>query len=208
MQEQSDLELVQQVRAGDRRAFTELMHRHQQRVYWIARRIVGNHADADDVAQETFVKAYLGLGDFRNDSTFFTWLYRIAVNLSLNTIRKRQVMAYLRESDLLARFLPGGERPDQLMEEKETVSALQAALTVLPEKQLSVFVLRFFEELSYDEISDILKTSVGGLKANYFHAIRKIREYVINVEQTEAGKPGGAGGETGGRTSEVSSLPD
>ena len=185
MQEPTDLELVQQVRAGDRQAFTGLMRRHQQRVYWIARRIVGNHADADEVAQEAFVKAYLGLGDFRNDSTFFTWLYRITVNLALNTVRKRQVMSYLRESELLARVLPADGRTDAGVEESETVDALQEALRDLPEKQLSVFVLRFFEELSYEEIGDILKTSVGGLKANYFHAIRKIREHLSNVDTTE-----------------------
>jgi RNA polymerase sigma-70 factor (ECF subfamily) len=76
-----DVELVQEVRDGNRQAFTELMRRYQQRVYWTARRIVGTHEDADDVAQETFIKAYLGLGDFRGDSSFFTWLYKIAVNL-------------------------------------------------------------------------------------------------------------------------------
>jgi RNA polymerase sigma-70 factor (ECF subfamily) len=184
MQEPSDLELVQQVRAGDRRAFTALMRRHQQRVYWIARRIIGNHADADEIAQDAFVKAYLGLGDFRNESTFFTWLYRITVNLALNAVRKRQLMAYVRESELLARFLPAEQRADLQAEETDTLNALQSAMRRLPEKQLSVFVLRFFEELSYEEIAEILKTSVGGLKANYFHAIRKIREQMNNVDQT------------------------
>jgi RNA polymerase sigma-70 factor (ECF subfamily) len=116
MHELSDFELVQMVRGGDRRAFTTLMHRYQERVYWVARRLVGNHEDADDVAQETFIKAYLALGDFRNDSQFFTWLYRIAVNLSLNTMRKRQVLTYLRESELLRRAFPAVERPDSAVE--------------------------------------------------------------------------------------------
>jgi RNA polymerase sigma-70 factor (ECF subfamily) len=95
MEQRSDFELVQEVRKGNRQAFTELMRRYQKRVYWTARRIVGSHEDADDVVQETFVKAYLGLGDFRGDSSFFTWLYRIAVNLSLNATRKRQLINYL-----------------------------------------------------------------------------------------------------------------
>ncbi|MDH4070759.1 MAG: sigma-70 family RNA polymerase sigma factor [Ignavibacteria bacterium] len=182
MEEPTDLEYVLQVRGGNRQAFTGLMRRHQERVYWIARRFVGNHADADDIVQETFVKAYLGLGDFRNDAAFFTWLYRITVNLSLNANRKKQVMAYLRESDLIARFLPGGEKPDDRLVGHETEKALYEAMTTLPEKQRSVFVLRFFERMPYEEISDVLKTSVGGLKANYHHAIRKIREQMSDVE--------------------------
>ena len=183
MQEPTDLEYVKQVRDGNRHAFTGLMRRYQERVYRIARRMVGNHEDADDIAQETFVKAYLALGDFRNDSTFFTWLYRIAVNLSLNAIRRRQIRAYLQESELLARFLPGGEQPDHVLEGLESEQRLQEAMNGLPEKQRTVFVLRFFEDLPYEEISEILKTSVGGLKANYHHAIRKIREQVSDVEQ-------------------------
>ncbi len=180
--ELSDLELVQQVRAGNRQAFTSLMLRYHQGVYRIARRIVGNHEDADNVAQETFVRAYLGLGDFRNDSTFHTWLYRIAVNLALNAVRKQQIMSYLRESELLARFLPGDEKPNTPLNDSETVGTLQEALRSLPEKQLSVFVLRFFEELSYEEIAEILKTSIGGLKVNYFHTIGQIREHLSSVD--------------------------
>jgi len=178
MEHLTDLELVQQVRNGKRQAYTELMRRYQQRVYWVARRIVGTHDDADDVAQETFVKAYLALGDFRGDSSFFTWLYRIAVNLSLNTVRKQQVMNYLRESSLLASVLPAKENPHQQLEAKELESKLQRAVALLPEKQKAVFVLRYYEEMSYEEISAILKTSVGGLKANYFHALKKVQEYM------------------------------
>jgi RNA polymerase sigma-70 factor (ECF subfamily) len=176
MEQLSDLELVQEVRRGKRQAFTELMRRYQQRVYWTARRIVGRHEDADDIAQETFIKAYLALGDFRGDSSFFTWLYRIAVNLSLNAVRKQQVLKYLRQSDIINRILPAEGSPDQELEVKETESRFLRAITSLPEKQKAVFVMRYFDEMSYEDISKVLKTSVGGLKANYFHAIRKIRE--------------------------------
>ena len=176
MQVLTDAELVQDVRNGNRQAFTELMRRYQERVYWTARRIVGGHDDAEDVAQETFVRAYLSLGEFRAESAFFTWLYRIAVNLSLNHLRKRQVVQYLRESDLLSRFIAAAETPSAALEFKETEGRLHAAVQRLPERQKAVFVLRFFDGLSYDEIAEILKTSVGGLKANYFHALRKIRE--------------------------------
>lgn len=175
MEQMTDAELVREVRNGNRRAFNLLMRRYQERVYWTARRLVGNHEDADDVAQETFVRAYMALGEFRGDASFFTWLYRIAVNLSLNTVRKRQVVNYLRDSDLLARFIPSGDDPSRELELKERRSTLDAAVARLPEKQRAVFVLRFYEELSYEEISEVLKTSVGGLKANYHHALNKLR---------------------------------
>lgn len=187
MEPLSDQELIQEVREGKRRAYTELMHRYQERVYWVARRIVGGHEDADDVTQETFVKAFLALGEFRGDSSFFTWLYRIAVNLSLNTIRKRQVLSYLHESELLGRFLPSHDDPSERVEQEETATLLERAIAQLPEKQRAVFVLRYHDELRYEEIAKILKTSIGGLKANYFHALRKVREHLRNEIQTGEG---------------------
>ena len=174
----SDQVLVQEVRAGNRAAFTMLMRRYQERVYWSARRIVGSHEEADDIAQETFIKAYMALGDFRGDSSFYTWLYRIAVNLSLNSLRKKQVVNYLRDSPVLRKILPINEDPERLLELKELKSRLEAAVAELPEKQRAVFVLRYYDELSYEEIARILKTSVGGLKANYFHALKKIQAYL------------------------------
>jgi RNA polymerase sigma-70 factor, ECF subfamily len=180
----TDLELVEEVRNGRREAYTELMRRHQERVYWFVRKIVGTHEDADDVTQETFVKAYLNLGDFRGDSSFFTWIYRIALNGALNAVRKRQVIAYVRENDLIGRLFPSGEDPHRDLERKETETHLRRAVAGLPEKQRAVFVLRYYEELSYEEISAILKTSVGGLKANYFHALRKIREALQHEVQS------------------------
>ncbi len=178
MERLSDLDLVNEVRGGKRQAYTELMRRYQQRVYWTARRIVGSHEDADDVAQETFVRAYLALGDFRGDSSFFTWLYRIAVNLSLNVLRKKQVLGYLRQSDIINRLLPADDDPHKDLEFAETTSRIEKAIAGLPEKQRAVFVMRYHDEMSYEEISQVLKTSVGGLKANYFHALRKVQEYV------------------------------
>lgn len=183
MEPRPDIELVQEVRNGRRQAFTELMRRYQERVYWVARRIVGSHDDADDIVQETFVKAYLALGEFRGDSSFFTWLYRIAVNLSLNALRKRQVLNYLHDSELLSRLLPSSDDPGKDLENSETESALQRAVAALPEKQKAVFVLRYFDEMTYEEIGRVLKTSVGGLKANYFHALRKVREYMSHEIQ-------------------------
>lgn len=183
MERKSDLDLIQEVRNGNRQSFTELMRRYQERVYWVARRIVGSHEDADDIAQETFVKAYVGLGDFRGDSSFFTWLYRIAVNLSLNAIRKRQVMNYLHESPLLSRILPADDDPQKKAEYRDLLSKLEKAVALLPDKQRAVFVLRYYEEMPYAEIAKVLKTSVGGLKANYFHALKKVQQ--VLKDETE-----------------------
>ncbi len=176
MEQRSDLDLVDEVRNGRREAFTELMRRYQQRVYWVARRIVGTHEDADDVAQETFIRAYQALGDFRGDSSFYTWLYRIVMNLSLNAVRKHQLAGYLRQSELLSRLIPVPDNQSTEIEYRETEQRLQHAIDALPEKQKAVFVLRFIEGMQYEDISRVLKTSVGGLKANYHHALRKVQE--------------------------------
>lgn len=184
MEQLSDLELVEEVRNGRREAYTVLMRRYQEKIYWVARRIVGSHDDAEDVAQEAFVKAYLALGEFRGESKFYTWLYRIALNLSLNAVRKRQVVSYLHQSsELLRRILPLPERPDEVVELHEIEERLFAAVAQLPEKQKTVFVMRYFDEMTYAEISGILKTSVGGLKANYFHALRKVQEFMSDEAQ-------------------------
>lgn len=179
MEPLTDLELVNDVRAGNRRAYTELMRRYQDKIYWVARRMVGNHADADDIVQEAFVKAFLNLGDFRGDAGFYTWLYRIAVNLSLNALRKRHVVNYLRESEIARMVFPhAADDPHKDLEAKDLESRLDRAVARLPDKQRAVFVMRYYEGMSYEEIASVLKTSVGGLKANYFHALRKVQRYL------------------------------
>jgi RNA polymerase sigma-70 factor, ECF subfamily len=174
----TDNELVDDVRGGNRQAFTELMRRHQQKMYWVARRIVGSHADADDVVQEAFVKAFLSLGEFRGESSFSTWLYRITVNLSLNSLRKSHVVRYLQESELAQKVFASRDTPEEELQAKQVTTLLDRAVEELPDKQKTVFVMRFFDGLPYEEISQITKTSVGGLKANYFHALRKVQEYM------------------------------
>jgi RNA polymerase sigma-70 factor (ECF subfamily) len=173
-----DVELVKEVQNGSREAFAELMKRYQERVYWVARRVVGSHDDADDVVQETFVKAYLALGDFRGDASFYTWIYRIAVNMSLNVLRKRKILSYLHESELLTRILSSSDDPEKDLEQSEIETALKRVIAKLPGKQKAVFVMRYFDEMTYKEIGIVLKTSEGGLKANYFHALRKVRKHM------------------------------
>ena len=185
MEPRPDIELVQDVQNGRRDAFTELMRRYQARVYWVARRIVGSHDDADDIVQETFVKAYLALGEFRRESSFYTWVYRIAVNMSLNALRKRKIWSHLQENELLTRIFSSSDDPGKNLEDSEMVTALQRVIAKLPRKQKAVFVMRYFDEMTYKEIGIVLNTSEGGLKANYFHALRKVRKHMLHEIQNK-----------------------
>jgi RNA polymerase sigma-70 factor (ECF subfamily) len=175
----SDKELVQQFRNGSNRnkAFNDIVIKYQERLYWHIRKLVISHDDADDVMQNTFIKAFEGLNRFREDASLFTWLYRIATNESLTFLKKKS-RRYL---------LPMGEN---LMHLEETLESdvyfngdeiqmkLQKAIILLPEKQRIVFNLKYFEEMKYEEMSDILNTSVGALKASYHHAIKKLEKYL------------------------------
>ena len=176
MKERSDLDLIQLVRSGNRGAWSQLTHRYVRSIYWVARRLTGTHREADAITRETFVKAYLSLGDFRSDGSFGIWLLRLAVSHSLNAIRKQQLAAYVQESELLRRLLP--ERASTGSHEKshEPKSELVTALGNLPEKQRALFILRFFENLSYEEVSQVLKVSIGNLETKYLDALRTVRD--------------------------------
>jgi RNA polymerase sigma-70 factor (ECF subfamily) len=182
MSEKSDVELIEAFQRGDERAFTELVHRYQERIYWLARRFHNDHDDADEIVQEVFCKVYESLKHFRGESSFYTWLYRITVNLSLNALRKKRVQEFFSFDQLLEQPKSTEEMPDDLLEASEQRSLIEEAIETLPEKQKAVFILRYYDELSYEEISRILKTSVGGLKANYFHAVKKIGEYLKRAQ--------------------------
>ncbi len=176
--DRSDLELVRQFQAGDESAFNQLVLRYQEKVYWVARRFVTDHEGADDVTQEVFVKAYESLKEFRGDSSLYTWLYRIAVNLALNAVRKRKVREFFRMDEMYDVIDGGTEQPDEALERREERSLIEQAIERLPKKQKAVFLLRYYEEMPYEEIAKVLNTSIGGLKANYFHAVKKIQEYL------------------------------
>ena len=181
-----DLELVELFQKGDETSFNELVARYQEKVYWIAYRFVNDHDQADDIVQEVFVKVYSSLKDFRGDSGVYTWLYRITVNVALNTLRKRRVRDFIRIDELFEITGDENERPDALLEKNEQQQLIEEAIAKLPEKQKAVFILRYHEELPYEEISAILKTSVGGLKANYFHAAKKIGEHISRAHRTRS----------------------
>lgn len=183
MTDADDLALVAASRRGDRTAFNELVKRHHEKVYWVARRLLGDHDDALDVTQDAFVKAWSTIGNFRGDAQPYTWLYRIATNLSLNKIRAAKVRTLLRLDDDHD-DVPGDDLdPLAGLEQSEARAIIERAIARLPDKQRAVFVLRYYEELPYDDIAAILQTSVGGLKANYFHAVRKIEASVRDAMQ-------------------------
>lgn len=173
-----DQELVELYRQGRESAFNEIVLRYQEKIYWLVRRFLTDHDDADDVVQEVFIKAASHLPEFRGDSSLYTWLYRIAVNRSLNALRQKRVAEFFRLED--AGEVPHAENdgPQDRLEADEQRRLIESAVRALPAKQRTVFVLRYYEEMTYEEMSEVLNTSVGGLKANYFHAVRKVAEQV------------------------------
>jgi RNA polymerase sigma factor (sigma-70 family) len=178
MPDKTDEVLIGEFQKGDVRAFNELVRRYQERVYWVARRIVGNHADADDVAQEVFIKVYDSLKGFRSESSFYTWIYRVAVNAALNLLRKKKVRDFVRFDEIIAPLLSDEPKPDEHLESNEQKRLIDEAIERLPARQRTVFVLRYYENLPYEEIAKMLKRSVGGMKANYFQAVQKISRYL------------------------------
>lgn len=162
------------------KGFRTLVELYQEKIYWHIRSIVKVHEDANDVMQNTFIKAYRNIGNFKQDSKFYTWLYRIATNESLNFIKKNKnrVTIGMDESlNVLERL-----NADPYFDGKQAQIVLIKAIEQLPEKQKLVFNMKYFEEMSYQDISDILNTSVGGLKASYHHAVKKIEAFVKNID--------------------------
>lgn len=156
------------------RAFTVLVEQYSQKLYWTARHIVGRHEDADDVVQNTFVKAWNKLDDFRGEASVSTWLHRIAVNGALNLIRKEKRYADS-EIDVCA---AANLFSDEYFDGDEAEQMLRNAMETLPEAQRAVFALKYYEDKPYKEISEILGTSEGGQKANYHHAVEKIKRFL------------------------------
>ncbi len=180
----SDEELLERFRNGDRElAAAQLVRRYQRFVYSIAYRYLGRHEDAQDAAQEVFLKALSNLHRFQQRSSIRTWLYRITTRVALSMLRQRKHARWLPwhaafpDGDEPAGSLP---TPDLVHERDEFESYFHRLLRSLPEKQRETFVLRYIEGLSYEEISRMLGTSVGGLKANYFLAVRKIAQALLS----------------------------
>ena len=158
-------------------AFRHLISKYKERLYWHIRKIVLNHDDADDVLQNSLIKIWNGIDSFRAESSMFTWLYRIATNESITFLNQRKRMAMPGLSDG-NEFLVDNLESDTYFDGDEWQMLLQKAIALLPDKQRIVFNMKYFEEIKYEDMSKILNTSVGALKASYHHAVRKVEEYV------------------------------
>jgi RNA polymerase sigma factor (sigma-70 family) len=179
MSEYTDSELLNLFRVSESRnqAFNLLMRRYQQKVYYHVRRIVIDHDDANDVVQNTFIKAWNGLDNFREDSQFFTWIYRIATNESLTFLKKKRTAFFIPMINVEKKLTDKLES-DVLINADALEMKLQKAILTLPEKQRVVFNLRYYDEMKYEDMSEVLGTSVGALKASYHHAMKKIENYI------------------------------
>jgi RNA polymerase sigma-70 factor (ECF subfamily) len=177
MEQDNDFTLVRQFVEGDEYAFNILVKKYQKKIYWHARQMLGNHSDADEVTQEVLIVMYKKLSTFNFNSSLYTWIYRIVSTRSLNQIRKRQIKRFFSIDDDESDF----EIQDKTdivedLNNKEKLERVNRVLKKLPPKQRQIFILRNYEQLSYEEIAKITGKSVGGLKANYFHALKKVLE--------------------------------
>ncbi len=177
MSQLSDSELLKMFRNPDTKhyAFNLLVRKYQERLYWHIRKIVISHDDADDVIQNTLMKVWGGLETFREDSQIFTWLYRIATNEALTFLKKKRTRFLLPLGDVEQQLMRTLES-DPFIDGDATQLKLQKAILQLPEKQRLVFNMKYFEEMKYEEMSEILGTSVGALKASFHHAVKKIEK--------------------------------
>jgi len=171
--------LVQQLKQEDTRAkaFEELVNVYKERLYWHIRKIVLNHSDTDDVLQNTFIKIYRNIEKFKGDSKLFSWMYRIATNESLTFLKSKSRMLGVSDEELQNTMIDNLQS-DVYFEGDEIQLKLQKAIATLPEKQRLVFNMKYFHELKYNEMSEILDTSVGALKASYHQATKKIELFL------------------------------
>ena len=161
-----------------RKAFEQVVSRYSEPLYWKIRRIVVDHDDANDVLQNTFLKAWRSIGDFRQESKLSTWLYRLAINESLDFVRREQKMRNMDGDVSLATRLVA----DNYFDGDQTQALLQEAIATLPDVQRTVFNLKYFDEMKYSEMSKLMGVTEGALKASYHIAVKKITAYVQRHE--------------------------
>lgn len=183
MKQDEDSEILQKfsVQKTQNEAFNLLLNKYQQKIYWHIRRLVIDHDDADDLVQETFVKVWKNLANFRSDSQLYTWIYRIATNESITFLNKKKLKNNISLDDVsgeLAESLTAASYFDGDKIQKK----LQEAILTLPEKQRIIFNMKYFDNMKYDEISEVLGTTVGALKASFHIAVKKIESILINED--------------------------
>lgn len=169
---EDDRQAVEACQQGEREAFDRLVERYQRDVYRLCYRYVNNHQDANDMAQEAFLKAYRAISKFRGDSAFSTWLYRIAVNTCLNFRSARRPP----QDELPEHLADGGTGVADRMQEDERSALVRRAVARLPEKQRATLILKVYHDLTHEEVARVLGASVGTVKANLFHALGNLRK--------------------------------
>jgi len=174
----NDAELISRFKSGDITGFNEIVRKYQQQVYWVIRKMVQDHDEADDLTQEVFIKVHSALKDFREEANLFTWLYRIATNYSINHLKKVKVRNTVSVEMVVEPIESTDKRADEEIDEETRRQYLMEAIETLPAQQRAVFNMRYYDQLQYDEIAEMLGKSTGGIKANYFHAVKKIGEYL------------------------------
>ena len=177
----SDTELLALFReaATKEKAFGILVKKYQERLYWHIRRMLVDHEDSNDVMQNVFIRVWNALANFREDAQLYTWLYRIATNECLTFIEQRKKKGTISINELES-GLSNKIRADKDFDANKLEWKLQLAIQQLPEKQRIVFTLRYYDEMPYEEMSQVLETSAGALKASYHHAAKKIEDFILN----------------------------
>lgn len=173
--------LLQQFRSEHSKeaGYTAIIKKYQEKLYWHIRRMVVEHEDANDVLQNVLIKVWNGLANFREDSRLYTWLYRIATNESLSFLEQKKRKASVSFSDV-EEGLSNSIRADKDFDASKMEWKLQLAIQQLPEKQRVVFNMRYYDEMPYQEMAQVLDTSEGALKASYHHAVKKIEDFILN----------------------------
>lgn len=176
-----DNELLAQFKdpSSKEKGYTRIIKKYQEKLYWHIRRIVVQHEDANDVLQNMFIKVWNGLDNFREDSQLYTWMYRIATNESLTFLEQQKRKSTLSLSDEES-GLSNKVKASEHFDANKLEWKLQVAIQKLPEKQRVVFNLRYYDEMPYQKMSEVLETSEGALKASYHHAVKKIESFILN----------------------------
>jgi RNA polymerase sigma-70 factor, ECF subfamily len=177
--ELDDAALVAASVAGEREAFDVIVERHRRQVYQVCYRFVNNHEDASDLAQDTFVRAWRGLKNFKGQSALSTWLHRIAVNVCLNRVSSKAATTPMEPIESIERFEDSRiEGAQHAMIREERAIAVRRAIAELPKKQRATLILRTYHDMSHQQIADVLGSSVSAVKANFFHALANLKKHL------------------------------
>ncbi|MDR1719425.1 MAG: RNA polymerase sigma factor [Dysgonamonadaceae bacterium] len=179
-------DVLRQLRSEDlsvqKKGFEKVVAFYSEKLYWQIRKIVLSHEDANDLLQNTFIKAWMNIHLFRGEAKLATWLYKIAVNECISFLNHQRAMSQVSIDNEADVFLLNRLESDTYFDGDEAQMLLQKAILTLPEKQRLVFNMRYFDELPYEDISDIVGTSVGALKASYHHAVKKIEKFLTSQD--------------------------